>query len=131
MARIIPVDSTGDRRIQVLLGQNLVSIRTYWNSTVPGWYMDLFDNNGATITLGLALVPIVNVLESQPNLTRIYGQFRIFMMDNSENNTENSLGDVAQLWWFAPGEWEENEIPQSVTTVLPFDVYTMYSTEAP
>lgn len=131
MALIIPVDSTGDRRIQVLLGQNLVSIRTYWNSTVPGWYMDLFDNNGATITLGLALVPIVNVLESQPNLTRIYGQFRIFMKDNSENNTETSLGDVAQLWWFAPGEWEENEIPQAVTTVLPFDVYAMYSTEAP
>lgn len=130
MALIIPVDSTGDRRIQVLLGQNLVSIRTYWNSTVSGWYMDLFDNNGATITLGLALVPIVNVLESQPNLTRIYGQFRIFTKDGGENNTETSLGDTAQLWWFEPGEWEENEIPQAVTTVLPFDVYAMYSTEA-
>lgn len=131
MALILPVDSTGDRRIQILLGQNLVTIRTYWNSTVPGWYMDLIDNNGNPITLGLALVPIVNALDSQSNLTRIYGQFRIFMKDNSENNTETSLGDVAQLWWFAPGEWEENEIPEAVTTVLPFDVYAMYSTEAP
>ena len=131
MALIIPVDSTGDRRIQVLLGQSLVSIRTYWNSTVSGWYMDLFDNNGETITLGMALAPIVNVLESQPNLTRIYGQFRIFTKDGGENSTETSLGDTAQLWWFEPGEWEENEIPQAVTTVLPFDVYAMYSTEAP
>lgn len=128
MPEIIPVDSTGDRRIQVLLGQNLVTIRTYWNSTIPGWFMDLVGVPGG---LGLALVPVFNVLDSQPNLTRIYGQFRIFTKDGSENNTETSLGDVAQLWWFAPGEWEENEIPQAVTTVLPFDVYTMYTTEAP
>lgn len=131
MALIIPVNNTGDRRIQVLLGQNLVSIRTYWNSTVPGWYMDLTDSSGESITAGLALIPVINLLESQPNLTRIYGQFRIFTKDGGENNTETSLGDTAQLWWFEPGEWEENEIPQAVTTVLPFDVYAMYSTEAP
>lgn len=131
MALILPVDSTGDRRFQILLGQNLLTIRTYWNSTVPGWYMDLIDNNGNPITPGLALVPVINVLDSQPNLTRIYGQFRIFTKDGGENNTETSLGDTAQLWWFEPGEWEDNEIPQSVTTVLPFDVYAMYTTEAP
>jgi len=127
MALIIPVNSTGDRRIQVLLGTNLLSIRTYWNSTVPGWYMDLVDSGGTNIALGLALVPVVNVLQSQPNLTRIYGQFRVFPVDNSENNTENSLGDPAVLWWFSPGEWEANEIAQAITTVLPFDVTTMYS----
>jgi hypothetical protein len=131
MAAIIPVDSTGDRRIQVLLGQNLVTIRTYWNPTVPGWYMDLVDSSGSPISLGLALVPVVNVLDSQPNLTRIYGQFRIFTKDGGENNTPTSLGDTGVLWWFAPGEWEENEIEQAVTTALPFDVYAMYTTEAP
>lgn len=131
MALILPVDSTGDRRIQVLLGQNLVTVRTYWNSTIPGWQMDLIDDSGNPITLGLALVPVVNVLDSQPNLTRIYGQFRIFTKDGSENNTETSLGDTALLWWFAPGEWEDNEIPQAVSTALPFDVYAMYTTEAP
>lgn len=131
MPLIIPVDSTGDRRIQLLLGSNLVTVRTYWNPTVPAWYMDLFDSSGATITLGLALVPFINVLESQPNLTRIYGQFRVLMLDNGENDTETSLGDTGILWWFAPGEWEENEIPPMVTTVLPFDVTTMYTTTAP
>lgn len=131
MALILPVDSTGDRRIQVLLGQNLVTVRTYWNSTIPGWQMDLIDDSGNPITLGLALVPVVNVLDSQPNLTRVYGQFRIFTKDGSENSTETSLGDTALLWWFAPGEWEDNEIPQAVSTVLPFDVYAMYTTEAP
>lgn len=127
MALIVPVNSVGDRRIQVLLGSNLLTIRTYWNSLVPGWYMDLSDSSGSVITLGLALVPLVNVLESQPNLTRIYGQFRVFPTDNSENNREDSLGDPAVLWWFAPGEWEASEIPQAITTVLPFDVTTMYT----
>lgn len=131
MALIVPVDSTGDRRIQVLLGQNLISIRTYWNPTVPGWYMDLFDNNGNPITLGLAMVPIVNLLDSQPNLTRIYGQFRVFVTDGGENNTETSIGDTGVLWWFAPGEWEANEIEQAITTVLPFDVTQMYTTTPP
>lgn len=131
MALIIPVNSVGDRRIQVLLGENLLTVRTYWNPTVPGWYMDLVDSAGQPIAVGLALVPVSNVLESQPALTRVYGQFRIFMVDSGENTLETSLGDTAKLWWFAPGEWEENEIEQSFITVLPFDVTTMYSPPPP
>lgn len=127
MAFIIPVDSTGDRSIQVLLGSNLITVRTYWNPTVPGWYMDVFDSAGGAVALGLALVPFINVLESHPDLTRIYGQFRVLMIDNGENDTETSLGDTGFLWWFAPGEWETNEIPQTITTILPFDMTTMYT----
>lgn len=127
MALILPVNSTGDRRIQVLLGSNLLSIRTYWNPTVPSWYMDIFGPNGLPIAQGLALVPIVNLLESQPNLTRVFGQFRIFTLDNGENNTDDSLGRTAKLWWFAPGEWEANEIESEFFTELPFDVRDMYT----
>lgn len=131
MALIIPVNNVGDRRIQVLLGSNLLTIRTYWNPTVPGWYMDLSDSAGAVIALGLALVPSINVLSSQQNLTRLYGQFRVFPTDNSENDREDSLGDPSVLWWFAPGEWEANEIPQNFITVLPFDVTAMYTPPPP
>lgn len=130
MALIVPVNNVGDRRIQVLLGSNLLTIRTYWNPTVPGWYMDLSDSAGAVIATGLALVPAINVLSSQPNLTRIYGQFRVFPTDNSENYREDSLGDPSVLWWFAPGEWEENEIPESSATILPFNVEDMYKPPA-
>lgn len=131
MALILPVNSTGDRRIQVLLGQNLLSIRTYWDSTVPGWYMDLYGSNGLPIALGLALVPIVNVLESQQNITRVYGQFRIFTLDGGENATSDSLGRTAKLWWFAPGEWEANEIEALLDVQLPFDVRAMYTPPPP
>lgn len=131
MALILPVNSTGDRRIQLLLGQNLLSIRTYWNPTVPGWYMDLFGSNGLSIREGLALVPIVNVLEAYPNITRVYGQFRVFTLDGGENSTEDSLGRTAKLWWFAPGEWEANEIESDLDDELPFDVRAMYSPPPP
>lgn len=131
MALIIPVNSTGDRRIQLLLGSNLLTVRTYWSPTVPSWYMDLIDSGGNELAVGLALVPIINVLESQPNLTRIYGQFRVFTIDGSENDTETSLGDTGILWWFAPGEWEANEIPPVVTTILPFDMASMYTPAPP
>ena len=126
MALILPVNSTGDRRIQVLLGSNLLSIRTYWNPTVPAWYLDIFGSNGLPIAEGLALVPIVNVLAPYQDITRVYGQFRVFTLDNGENNTEDSLGRTAKLWWFAPGEWEANEIESEFMTELPFDVRAMY-----
>lgn len=127
MALILPVNSAGDRRIQLLLGNILMTVRTYWNPTVPAWYMDLFGPNGLPIAEGLALVPVINVLESQPTLTRIYGQFRVFTLDGGENSTEDSLGRTAKLWWFAPGEWEANEIETAIETALPFDVRAMYT----
>lgn len=131
MALILPVNSTGDRRIQVLLGSNLLSIRTYWNPTVPAWEMDIFGSNGLPIREGLAMVPIVNLLAPYPEITRVYGQFRIFTLDNGENNTEDSLGRTAKLWWFAPGEWEANEIESQFLTELPFDVRAMYTQPPP
>lgn len=131
MALILPVNNTGDRRIQVLLGGNLLSVRTYWNPTVPAWYMDIYGPNGQPIAEGLALVPVVNVLASQPNLTKVFGQFRIFTLDGGENNTEDSLGRTAKLWWFEPGEWEANEIESEFMTELPFDVRAMYSPPPP
>lgn len=131
MALILPVNSTGDRRIQVLLGNNLLSIRTYWSPTVPAWYMDIFGPNGMPIAAGLCLVPIVNVLESQKNLTKAIGQFRVFTLDNGENNTEDSLGRTAKLWWFAPGEWEASEVEAEFLAELPFDVRAMYTPPPP
>lgn len=110
-----------------MLGANLVSVRTYWNPTVTGWYMDLYGSSGLPIALGLALVPVVNVLESQPNITREYGQFRVLTLDGGENSSADSLGRAANLWWFAPGEWEANEIGSRLDVELPFDVRAMYT----
>ena len=125
---ILPVDSTPDRRFQILLGENLLTVRTYWNPTVPMWYMDLSASNGDSLARGLALVPLINVLEAETELTRTLGQFRMIPLENaSEVASADSLGRTGRLWWFAPGEWEANEVPQSIITTLPFDVASMYS----
>lgn len=131
MAEIIPVNNTGDRRIQCLLGSNLLTIRTYWNPTVPGWYMDITDSFGVQLVAGAALVPEVNVLAYDLTLTRLYGQFRVFTTGGGQNATPESLGTVAQLWWFAPGEWEAVESVERINPILPFDVRAMYTPAPP
>lgn len=128
---ILPVNSTGDRRIQVLLGDFLLTVRTYWNPTVPGWYMDLVGSDGIDIALGVALVPEINVVAYDPTITRVYGQFRVFTVAGGENATETSLGNTAQLWWFAPGEFESLVEQAPVNPVLPFNVRDMYAPAPP
>jgi hypothetical protein len=73
---IIPLNSSPDRRIQILLGFNLLSLRTYWNASSGKWYMDISGSDGVSLARGLALVPNINVLELSAELTRRLGQFR-------------------------------------------------------
>lgn len=124
---IIPVNSAPDRRLQVTLGANLLTLRTYWNATAATWYLDITDIDGVSLARGLALLPGVNLLESETELTRTLGQFRVVPLDNTDLPLIDTLGTRARLWWFAPGEWEANEIASAVDTVLPFDVRAMYS----
>lgn len=126
---IVPVNSTGDRTIQVLLGFHLLSIRTYWNSLVPGWFMDIGGPNGERISAGDALVPGVNILAYDPTIARIYGQFRIFCSSGA-NDTPTSLGNEAQLWWFEPGVLEEATKRTRQNPEFLFDTRAMYSPEA-
>lgn len=126
--RIVPVNNTGDRRIQVLLGQNLLSIRTYWNGLLRGWFMDIDGPAGERISRGDALVPGVNILGYDPTLSRLYGQFRVFVTSGS-NDTPTSLGNEAQLWWFEPGVLEAAQKKARVNPEFLFDVRTMYSPE--
>lgn len=128
---IIPLNSSPDRRIQILLGFNLLSLRTYWNASSGKWYMDIGGSDGVSLARGLALVPNINVLELSPELTRRLGQFRLLASGSAVRATDNNLGTDMRLWWFAPGEFEAAEIQSPGLTVLPFDVSTMYSLDPP
>lgn len=126
MALLIPVNSEPDRQLQVQLGGALLTVRTYFNETALQWFMDLFDENGLPIALGLALVPLINVLESETELTRTIGQFRVQTVNDTENRESDSLGNMATLWWFAPGEYEALGIEDTTVNPLPFNVRSMY-----
>jgi len=128
---IIPLNSSPDRRIQILLGFNLLSLRTYWNASAGKWYLDISGSDGVSLARGLALVPNINVLELSPELTRKLGQFRLLPNGSTARATETNLGTDARLWWFSPGEWEAAEEQAPGVTALPFDVSTMYSLDPP
>lgn len=123
---ILPVTAAPDRKFRILLGENLLTIRTYFNSVAPGWFMDLIGADGQPLALGLALVPIVNVLEAETELTRTLGQFRVFPTDGTENISPNT---IAPVWWFAPGEFEAAELSQMADVILPFDLTLTYTVD--
>lgn len=105
MPQIIPLTSDPDRTFDVELGGNLLTLRTYYNPTVPGWYMDV-----EGVAKGLALVPFADVFEASPELQRTIGQMRLMSLDGADVVTD--LGSLNQLWWFSPGEWvSDDEAP--------------------
>lgn len=122
---IVPLTADPDSRRQIRLGGNTLSLRTYYVPLSRTWFMDVSDSDGVLLAAGLALVPLVNVLEASPELTRTLGQFRVIPLDASDENT--SQNSIAPLWWFAPGEFEEMAQAVTADTALPFDVTTMYS----
>lgn len=127
MAFKIPVNNTPDRQLDIVLGDNLLTLRTYFNQTLAQWFMDVSDGAGVMYARGLALVPWINLFEANPTLTRTLGQFRVASLDGGENDTSDSLGQTAALYWFAPGEFEALETPEAAgLTPLPFNVADMY-----
>lgn len=123
---IVPVTADPDSRRQIRLGSNTLGLRTYYVPTSKTWFLDITDSDGVALAQGLALVPNINILESSPELTRTLGQFRVFPLDDADENT--SQDSIAPLWWFAPGEWESMALVVStVDSSLPFDVTTWYS----
>lgn len=127
MALVIPVNSEPDRELQIQLGENLMTVRTYYNTIAATWFMDLSGDNDVVLARGLALVPLINVLQAESELTRLYGQFRIETVNETENDNPDSLGNSATLWWFAPGEFEALDIVDTTINPLPFNVRDMYT----
>lgn len=102
MALKIKLNSQGDSRFRITLGDNQLIIRTYFNKILNYWIIDLSLDDGTAIATGLNLVAGINLLEWSDKLTDIYGQFR--MTDDAEGS--DSI-DTAELIWFAPGEFEK------------------------
>lgn len=130
MAYEIPTTSDPDRQFEIVLGANLLTLRTYFNGTTPGWFLDITDDGGASLARGLAIVPGVNLLASRPDLTGTLGQLRTATSDGGNNTDPAGLGTVARLYWFAPGEFEAlaaQVAAPAALTPLPFDTGALYA----
>jgi hypothetical protein len=109
MAQVLPLNSDGSRQISVDLGDGigLISFRTRFNSTVPGWYLDLFDTDGSEIVFGLGLVAPHNIIRHLPRLVNRIGDLRVIDLDGLGNVDPDRLGVGVGLVHYPPGEFEE------------------------
>lgn len=105
----------------------LLTLRTFWNASRPGWFLDVFDASDVPLARGLTLVPGVNLFSSLPQLTRTVGQLRVLTSDGGDVPTDDGLGVIGRLYWFAPGEFETlAPMPPTNVTALPFVLSDLY-----
>jgi len=111
----IPLTNTGDTRRTVTLGDNQITIRTYYNPVIPCWVMDINDANNIMDMKGQNLVGGINLLERSPKWTRLFGYFRV----TSDALTPESLGSTSELYWFSDQEEYESIFPAIDPTLAP------------
>lgn len=105
---IIPLNSAGARRITVDLGDDIgvFEFRSYWNPTMSTWNLDIVDDAGNDVILGLPLVIGINILRAHIEVGARIGELRVVSLDSDNNRTDDDLGNTAYLVHYAPGEFQ-------------------------
>lgn len=87
-----------NQRFRVSLGEVNYTLNVLWRDDA-GWIMDVMDNGGQPLLLGVPLVPDVNLLEQYPDLG-ISGAL-IVMADQGapEYPTKTNLGAASHLYF--------------------------------
>lgn len=114
----IPLSNAGDTKIRVPLGNNLFTIRTYYNPFIDIWCMDIADDNLIMDLKGINLVAGVNLLDSFPKFTRLFGWWR---MDADAKG--DTLGQSSNLHWFDTESEYDKVFPalDPITAPLTYD----------
>lgn len=104
MPVLIPVNSDGNREIQVPLGDAVYRFRTYYSTGQhDGWLLDIFDADGAPLLVGLRITPgAPNILKGQGDRFRDV-QLAVAVISGSEADRD-ALGHGTFLVWYGPGE---------------------------
>lgn len=108
MPYIIPVDSTGSRKIDVALGDNVFRLRTYYLPNIKRWLMDITDTTDNPIIMGICLnVGVGNLVKGKSTLFE--GQtIRCVSTNGSECTEPDSLGNTCLLYYYPKGETAPN-----------------------
>lgn len=104
MPKIIPVNNSGSRTIDIPLGENVFRIRTYYLPHVKRWLMDITDTTDTPIAIGICLnVGVGNLVKG---LDPVFdGQaIRCVSVDGSECTEPDSLGNKCFLFYYEKGE---------------------------
>lgn len=134
MPQVIPLNSDGSRRVSIDLGDEVgvITFRSRYNSTVPGWYLDLFDADGLPIVFGLGLVAPHNIIRHLPRLVNSIGDLRVIDIDGKGNTDPDRLGVGAGLVRYLPGEFDSLHPPLTGEgRPLGYNIDDLFSTSPP
>lgn len=135
MPQVIPLNSDGSRRVPVDLGNGIgvIAFRSRFNSTVPGWYLDLFDTDGSVLVTGLGLVAPHNIIRHLPRLVNRIGDLRVIDIDGKGNIDPERLGVGVGLVHYPPGEFQElyPNFDAPVLRPLGFNINDLFSETPP
>lgn len=106
MPQLIPLTNDGCRRITVTLGQNNYMLETYYLPHIHCWLMDIYEMNGRSIITGISLNVGVDNLVAGKSVLFKNQTLRCVSINNTENNTPDSLGKTCFLIYYG-----ENETP--------------------
>ena len=133
MPQVIPLNSDGARRVAVDLGGDIgvVTFRSRFNSTVPGWYLDLLTSDGLPLVCGLGLVAPHNIIRHLPRLVKLVGDLRVVDIDGRGNVDPDRLGVGVGLIHYSPGEYD-TLFPQVARFGRPlgYDLDSLFSTSS-
>ena len=107
MGFLIPTSNKGTTNFNVVLNNTPFNMRTYWQPIASMWYLDFLQSDTTPIAMGLALVPNINILRYSREITNTIGELRVVDLSGDGNAKEDSLGNTANLFYFSPGQFEE------------------------
>ena len=102
--QVFPLTNAGCRTIDVDLGENMFRIRTYYLPHIRRWIMDIMDQQDNPIVVGICLnVGVDNLVKGKAKIFE--GQtIRCVSVDDSENDTPESLGTKCFVIYYPKGE---------------------------
>lgn len=93
--KILPVDSTPARKITTTVNDQVIKIRSYYNTIDGGWFFDLYDVEDNPLVLGVAAVTGMELLYPYPKID--LGQLAYISSENGEGGGKYDFGNTAKL----------------------------------
>lgn len=91
---VLPLTNDGELEVTTDIGV-VLKVRSYYNPSAPGWYVDLYDESEELLVAGVALVTGIDLLRQFPTLDM--GPLVLAVTGGGDGQGPEDLGTVAQL----------------------------------
>ena len=101
----LPIDNYPCMSFSVNTDVGVLRFRTYWDSLLSMWYLDIIGADGSPLLNGIALLTGSNNLIVGSGVP-VLDDCALFVVDSSGNGnrTFNGMGDAASVWMTFPND---------------------------